>query len=194
MKSIRKYKKYEDYLDHQKEKSLDPARIKKWTNEEWDEKIVMFSSLFKRHKSFLKEGDRALCLCARTGQEVVALQNMGMDAIGVDLVAYPPLVIEADIHNLPFEDNDFDFVFSNSLDHSLYPDKFLSEMQRILKSGGHGLLHLQLIANPDKYAENILLNAEPVIQKLTNAEVVISRSLQGVPYATYQWELLFRKK
>ena len=193
MKTVRSYSDYDDYKKHQKKKTLDPVRREKWLGAEWQEKITMFTELFKRVQDVFNEGDRALCLCARTGQEVVALNDMGLDAIGVDLVEAPPLVIEGDIHDLPFEDNTFDFAFCNSFDHSLYPDKFLEEMQRVLKPGGHGLLHLQLMSNPDQYAENIITTADPVINRLTKCEMVKSRSLNGVPHATYHWELLFRK-
>jgi len=65
-----------------------------------------------------------------------------MDAIGIDIVPYEPYVILGDIHNAPFEDASVDFVFTNIFDHSIYPQKFISEMQRVLKPGGHVLMHL----------------------------------------------------
>ena len=34
MKVTREYEDYQLYLDHQKEKSDDPKRVKKWLNEE----------------------------------------------------------------------------------------------------------------------------------------------------------------
>jgi SAM-dependent methyltransferase len=191
MEVIRNYGDYEKYLDHQKEKSLDPKRVKKWQNEEWEPKIKMFTGIFESNKEFLKEGGKALGICARTGQEIIALKSLGMDAIGVDIVAYPPLVIEGDAHDLQFEDGEFDFVFTNSFDHSIYPDKFLSEMQRVLKSGGYGLIHLQLTDKVDDYTENIIVDAQPVKDLLVESEVVKEG---GLTKSCYNKEIVFKKR
>jgi SAM-dependent methyltransferase len=190
MKIVREYSSYEDYIDHQKEKSLDSKRVKKWLNEEWDQKIRMFTKIFKKNKEFLTDGGKALGICARTGQEIVALENLGMDAIGVDIAPHPPLVIQGDAHDLPFEDNEFDFVFSNSFDHSIYPDKFLSEMQRVLKPNGYGLLHLQLTKTVDDYAENIIVNSSSVKDLLDNSTVVKEEKLRR---SCYNREIVFKK-
>ena len=190
MKIVREYSSYEDYIDHQKEKSLDSKRVKKWLNEEWDQKIRMFTKIFKRNKEFLTDGGKALGICARTGQEIVALKNLGMDSIGVDIAPHPPLVIQGDAHDLPFEDNEFDFVFSNSFDHSIYPDKFLSEMQRVLKPNGFGLLHLQLTESVDNYAENIIVDSSSVKDLLKDSTVVKEEKLRR---SCYNREIVFRK-
>lgn len=193
MKIVREYKNYEDYVAHQKEKTLDPIRREKWLNNEWDKKVQMFTELFKRRINVLSNRKKAICLCARTGQEVVAMNSLGIEAVGVDLVPCDPWVIEGDIHNLGFKDGEFDLAFCNSFDHSLYPDKMLSEMQRVLCVGGYGILHLQLLENVDQYAENIVTNASQVIEYLHNSEIVVSESLRGVPFATYHWEVIFKK-
>lgn len=50
-------------------------------------------------------------------------------------------VKNVDALNTPFKDEEFDFVISNNMTHHLpYPLKFLSEMNRILKSGGYLLI------------------------------------------------------
>lgn len=193
MKIIREYDNYENYVSHQKEKTLDPVRREKWLSDEWDEKVIMFTELFKRRQNVISNCKKAICLCARTGQEVVAMKNLGIDAIGVDLVPCEPLVVEGDIHNLAFKEGEFGLAFCNSFDHSLYPEKMLSEMQRVICSGGYGILHLQLLEHVDKYAENIVTNASQVIEYLRDSKVVISESLRGVPFATYHWEVIFKK-
>jgi len=190
MNVSREYEDYQRYLDHQKEKSEDPKRVKKWLNEEWNQKIDMFTKIFKKNEEYLTDGGKALGVCARTGQEVVALNNLGMDAIGIDIAPHPPLVIEGDAHNIPFEDDEFDFVFSNSFDHSIYPDKFVSEMERVLKPGGYGLLHLQLTKKVDNYAENIITSEAPVIALLTNSIICKNEDLKR---QCYNKEIVFRK-
>ena len=77
---------------------------------------------------------KCLCFGARTGQEVVALNEIGMEAKGIDIVPQEPYVIKGDIHDAPFVDDTFDFVFTNIVDHSIYPQKFMSEIERVLKS------------------------------------------------------------
>ena len=187
MQIIREYLNYDNYVKHQKVKSLNAKRIKKWLNEDWQPRVDMFIEHFKRNKKYLS--GRALGICARTGQEIEALNILGLDAIGIDLVAYPPIVIQGDAHDLPFEDNEFDFVFSNSLDHSIYPEIFLAEMQRVLKTGGYGMLHLQITDDVDIYAENIILDHRTVIS-LLSAEVVEDREIVDI---CYNREIIFRK-
>lgn len=190
MKIIRDYNNYHDYLTHQKEKSLHPKRIEKWLNELWEPKVKMFINHFKRNEDYLTDGGKALGVCARTGQEIKALNQLGMEAIGIDIVPHPPLVIYADAHNLPFKDNHFDFVFSNSLDHSIYPKLFLNEMLRVLKTGGYGMLHLQITGQVDNYAENIILNDKSVTDILSRQKIVENREIEDI---TYNHEIVFKK-
>ena len=184
---IRKYDKYQDYLNHQKEKSLNNQRIKSWLNEQWLPKVEMFTNHFKRNIAYLN-GGKALGICARTGQEIYALNQLGMDAIGVDIVEHHPLVIYGDMHNLPFKDNTFDFVFSNSFDHSIYPDVFINEMKRVLKPNGYGMLHLQLTDEVDAYAENIILDEKEVIM-LLDCEIVKNIEIEDI---CYNREIIFK--
>ncbi len=69
-----------------------------------------------------------------------AFKNAGMDTVGVDLNNNGDLsIFEADFEKdrLPFEDNSFDAVFSKSvIEHLNNPDLYISEIHRVLKSGG----------------------------------------------------------
>ena len=115
-----------------------------------------------------------------------------MDAIGIDIVDYPPLVIYGDAHDIPFKHETFDFVFSNSLDHSIYPTKYLCEMQRVLKVGGYGLLHLQLTEDVDEYAENIYTDEKPIIEKLELLKCKIVKNIE-ITDICYNREIVFKK-
>ena len=42
----KKYGSYQEYLDHQKAKTLDPVRREKWLNDEWQEKYLYFLNEF----------------------------------------------------------------------------------------------------------------------------------------------------
>jgi len=192
------YKNYEEYIKHQKEKTNNPTKRKKWLNKEWDMKINIFRTTFQYFKdeNILKENMKCLCFGARTGQEVVALNKIGMKAIGIDIVPEKPYVIEGDVHDAPFGDESFDFVFTNIVDHSIYPEKFMTEIERVLKPGCYSLIHLQLNCKSDKYAENDIYNSESVIKLLKNSQVVVNREITEIftkEIIGMNWEILMKK-
>ena len=170
----KEYETYDEYINFQKKKTTDPIRRKKWLGIEWNMKIKIFQKKFSEYikKGFLKEGMKCICLGARTGQEVVALNNLKMDAIGIDIVEQEPNVIKGDIHDVPFEDNTFDFAFTNVFDHSIYPNKFISEIERVLKPNGYCLLHLEVDKKSDIYAENKVPTTESVIELFKKSKVL----------------------
>ena len=101
------FKSYEDYLQLQLKKTLNPKLRKLWTSKDWRRKVNAFSVSFQSlmNEGILKHEDKALCIAARVGQEVLALREIGVnDSIGVDLVPSPPLVVKGDMHMLPFGD------------------------------------------------------------------------------------------
>jgi len=194
MKLLKEYEKYDDYLEHQKEKTLDPVRRKKWLGEEWDLKLNGFSYIFGNTcQNILEEGMNALCIGARTGQEVVALKNLGIDAIGIDLVECPPHVVFGDMHDLSYDDNSFDFVFTNVFDHSLFPEKLISEVERVLKVGGYFLLQMQVHQEIDDYAENEIDSVDTDIAPLfKHSQIIVSRNIPR-NFAGMNWEILSYK-
>lgn len=153
MKKTHEYKNYEEYVNYQLEKTNDKVRQKKWLGPEWQLKIDIFTDLFKSNIELINDKKSGLCLGSRTGQEVVAFQNLGVkEVIGIDLHEFKPYTVKGDIHNLDFENETFDLEFTNIFDHSLYPEKFSSEICRTLKKGGIFILHVQT-RKGDKYTE-----------------------------------------
>ena len=121
-----------------------------------------------------------------------ALNEMGMEAIGIDIVPHKPYVIIGDIHNAPFDEKTFDFVFTNIIDHSINPQKFISEIERVLKPGGHALIQLQLNCVSDEYAENDVNSSKSVINLFNESEVIIDRE---IPFTlSMNWEFLMKKQ
>lgn len=125
--AIRKYKTYEDYIQHQKSK-LDKKHDIIVNHDRQYEQII-----YQRYTDV--KDKKVLCLAARLGGEVRGFIRRGANAIGIDLNPGKdnPDVIQGDFHNIPFQDNTFDIVFCNSIDHVLYMDKFLSEARRVTK-------------------------------------------------------------
>lgn len=64
-------------------------------------------------------------------------RRLHKDFINLDVVPFPEVDIIADVSALPFADNSFDAVVSESLlEHVTDPIKVVSEMRRVLRSGG----------------------------------------------------------
>jgi len=200
VKKIRQYNKYEEYINYQKIKTLDPVRRHKWLNEEWESKINGFKKVFARYSNILQPGTKALCIGARTGQEVVTLKGMDIEATGIDIVAHPPHVVEGDMHDLNFPDNYFDFVFSNVFDHSLNPAKKISEMERVTKTNGHILLQLQVLGVPlgadfgyDEFAEIDIDRVEHDILPLFSKSFCIVNENISKNFAGMNYEVMMKK-
>ncbi len=146
----RKYKSYKEYLEHQASKLdiLLKKRKSKWNkcvrSECFDQRVRKFINIFEKYILYMKEG-KVLCLGARNGAEVKALRKLGFkDAIGIDLNPGKSnrYVIKGDFHDMPFEDNSFDNVFTNSLDHIFDIDKLSKEIHRVLIPSGILILEI----------------------------------------------------
>jgi SAM-dependent methyltransferase len=191
----RAFRSYEEYIELQLNKTLNPRLRNLWTSRDWKRKVDVFSAMFrglmKEPGRLLRAGSKALCIGARVGQEVVALKEIGVaDAIGIDLVPYPPLVIRGDMHTHPFPNNTFDFEFSNVFDHALYPSLFVSEIERTLKPEGVAVLHVAVHKRGDKYSANDLYSADPLIALFKNSTLVHLRRVDGFGLDT---EIALRK-
>ena len=183
---------YDDYIRFQKEKTQDPIRIQKWLNDEWEEKYNGFKKLFNRNQEYLEGKSSAICLGSRTGQEVKVLLDLGIEAIGIDLVPFHPYTIEGDIHNLTYPNNSFDLIFTNILDHSLYPERFISEIERVSRSSGIIIIHMQLGIDGDMYSENIICDPISIINLFKKSKMIQSREISN-SFDGMNWELILEK-
>ena len=189
----RKYEEYNDYVAYQSKKTTDPEKIKKWTGPEWQQKIDGFTDEFKRFPQLFTPGKRVLCIGARTGQEVVALKEMGIDAVGIDLVPFPPHVVEGDMHNLEFEDSSFEAVFTNVFDHSIYPEKLCSEIERVLTPGGFAFLQFQVNIRQDEFTEVVLGDPNLDVVSLFNKSFCLRSDFIDKNFAGMNYEIVMLK-
>lgn len=173
---------YDDYVKLQMSKTADPVRRSVWLGKEWQSKIDIFSKyfegLFSRYPINGNRESRALCVGARTGQEVVALQQMKLDAIGIDLVPNEPYVIYGDFHSMPFASGYFQFVFTNVFDHALYPDKLVAEMERVTAKNGLIVVHLSLKSKTDSFGVTEVGDQEGVLELFKSSKVLSSNKLK----------------
>ncbi|ESQ54835.1 hypothetical protein EUTSA_v10026103mg [Eutrema salsugineum] len=187
------YASYEAYIQHQLKKTQNPKLREVWTTRDWDRKVRVFSTFFRRLKErgLLSNGSKALSIGARVGQEVAALRLIGVeDSVGIDLVPRPPLVVKGDFHAQPFDAETFDFEFSNVFDHALYPEKFVGEIERTLKPGGVCVIHVSIHGKTDKYSANDLYSVKPLVNLFKRSKVVEVRKIDGFGLDT---EIVFRK-
>jgi len=191
--NLNNHKSYENYLTHQQVKTKDPQKIKKWLNNEWEIKYNGFKNIFNRNYKYLKNKNNALCLGARTGQEVKALIDLGIKTIGIDLVEFLPYTIKGDIHNLKYKEGEFDLLFTNIMDHSLYPQKFCLEMQRVCSIHGIIIIHFQLGESQDKYTETIINDPEIIISYFDKVSILESRKINNI-HDFLDWEIILRKE
>ncbi len=191
--NVYKFDNYKDYIDLQKIKTLDSKKRSLWLKEEWESKLNYFESVFSQIiiEHNIKEGSNSLCLGARTGQEVEAFKNLKIESIGIDIVPNEPLVIYGDIHDIPFEENKFDIVFTNIVDHSLYPDKLVYETERVCKSGGIILFHITVGKSTDKFGVTEIASAK-YIEELFKNSLVLKSSYMN-PWHGLNWEIILKK-
>jgi SAM-dependent methyltransferase len=190
----RYYDEYEEYLKFQAIKTLDPDKRKKWLGEEWRLKIDGFKQEFSKIGNLLKKDFKCLCIGARTGQEVIALKELGIDnVIGIDIVEHLPDVIKGDMHNLEFDADEFDFVYTNILDHSIYPEKLFSEVERVLKVQGLFYLQIQFGLDQDEYTEYVVKNPFHDVVTLAKKSYCIGINQFDRNFAGMNLEYLFQK-
>ncbi|KAJ9163842.1 hypothetical protein P3X46_023470 [Hevea brasiliensis] len=188
------YSSYNAYIQHQLNKSLNPKLRNIWKTRDWDRKVRVFAQFFDslKQRNLLSNASKALSIGARVGQEVEALRRIGVsDSIGIDLVPCPPLVVKGDFHAQPFENETYDFEFSNVFDHALYPWKFVGEIERTLKEGGVCVLHVALSRRADKYSANDLYSVGPLVELFKESELIEVKKVDGFGLDT---EVVFRKK
>jgi SAM-dependent methyltransferase len=81
---------------------------------------------------------KALIIGCRTEEEIFLFKGYGLhDVRAIDISSYSPLIELGDMHQLPYEDSSFDFVFcAYTISYSANPRQAASEMIRVLRNGG----------------------------------------------------------
>lgn len=136
---IKRIFNYKFYLFHQKLKSF--FRLEK-LNDSYNSRLKEFEKEFKNIEFLgLK---KILCVAARLGTEVHALRNLNYDAIGIDIFVTKnnKYVRYGEFENIPYENQTFDAVYTNSVDHIYDLEKTVNEIDRVLNTRGYLLLSL----------------------------------------------------
>lgn len=192
MNKLLKTKEHLAYIEHQKEKTTNPEKIKKWLGKEWSLKLNGFKKIFSQHEGVFNKSGKCVGLGSRTGQEIAALREMGYkDSIGVDLVAFEPYTIEGDFHKLPFDNNSVSLIYSNAVDHVLNPKLWSQEINRVLSKGGYILFHMRMADDHDEYSVFQFNDVQGnLIDKYFKSYKVILNKPIEENFAAMDWELL----
>jgi SAM-dependent methyltransferase len=88
----------------------------------------------------ISKNSNVLVIGPRNEEDILTLIGNGFNKkniIGLDLISYSPYIEVGDMHNTRFEDSTFDVIICGwTLSYSHRPDKFASEVLRIIKDGG----------------------------------------------------------
>ncbi|CAM8977013.1 unnamed protein product [Rhodiola kirilowii] len=142
---------------------------------DWTKAVRFYTSMFQDLISdgYLTRSSKALCVETQTGEDVLALREIGiLDSVGVWKKALKPLVVAGVAHQLPFANNTYDFVFSGGegLDRSSRQLDYASEVSRTLKLKGFLVVHS---VSTDEYSFNSLLDL------FDSCKLVRSRVIDG---------------
>jgi len=157
----RKYKNYDKYLSHQSKK-LDigiKKKIKKFMSGYFDKNTKSFRKRIECFKQYIN-GDDVLCLGARLGSEVCAFRELGFkNSIGIDLNPGDnnKYVIKGDFHKMPFDDNSFDCIYSNCIDHAWNLRDLSKETYRVLRKNGMLIFEIDHLLKKNKKRRKELL-------------------------------------
>ncbi|XP_068668499.1 uncharacterized protein [Aristolochia californica] len=132
-----------------------------WTSREWRQTVEYYSSVFQDliGMGVLSPASKALCIETPTGQDVLALREVGVpDAIGIYKKASRPLVIKGNSSHHPFDNETFDFIFAGGgvVDRTVKMDEFAAEICRTLKPEGFVVVHTA--STKDLYSMSSFLN------------------------------------
>jgi SAM-dependent methyltransferase len=134
---VLRYKKYKDYQSYKDNQVVKPRQKEEYIRQKSTRKYNDFLRSFEKFNPFFGGMRRILCLGARFGEEVKAFRDLGHYALGVDLYAdETDLVVEGDWNNLLFEDNSYDVIYTNSIDHCYDLKVMINEIGRVLTPDG----------------------------------------------------------
>jgi hypothetical protein len=163
MKQIRQYATYDEYIKHQSYRYIKSSTRNKFLSH-FDVRLEKYTERFGvlKQKKYIKEGQNVLCLGARFGEECLAFQHYGLKTKGIDLVPTPPLVEKGDFMKLDIFD-EYDLCYTNSIDHALDLNVFLTNIHVALKNDGLFFVDI-FIENKDKLEVQFFENKNSIVE------------------------------
>lgn len=178
-----------------------PAAFIPWETGKPDEQLVELVG-----SGIIRKGAKVIDLGCGLGTQTVYLAEKGFDAIGIDIsetavkkakkraedTGVNANFVAGDVTNMPFEDEQFDFVYDRGCLHHLLPEKrdlYASEIKRITSPGGlFSLLVFADVITPEEgerlfLSDFKILQANPVILRFPDGgeRLIINALLQKKP-------------
>jgi SAM-dependent methyltransferase len=176
------YKKYETYKDYTEDQVARVRGREDYIRQKSERKLSDFLVDFVRFDNYIPTGCRILCLGARFGEEVKAFRKLGYDAVGIDLWADEgDLVIKGDWNDLPFE-NEFDVIYTNSIDHANSIETLIEQIKKALKPNGMVVIALDqnhTHAAGDKTIQRKFDNPQRYEAMLWNKDEDVTSAFEG---------------
>ena len=128
-----------------------------------------YNENYQKFVDLMSENCKVLDAGCGNGKNMIYIKNKFIEVVGIDfseklieICKNKSLnVINADIRNLPFKDNSFNFVMSIAVIHHLSCEedryKSINEMLRVCKPGGKVLISLWAFEQPEKSRFNFIL-------------------------------------
>ena len=151
---------------------------------------------------------KVLCIGCGFGQEVMLFKEKGYEATGItyckeDIKNAKKIlelnILEADMHDLPIEDNSFDLVFVRQVfEHSLSPYIVLSEISRVTKNGFYVVIFLPHIYEWSMHDRHIMIPTKYQLECLAlKFNLILSDHLIDISSVHRKWNsyvYIFKKE
>ena len=124
---------YAEYVEQQ----IWKTRGKLFTNSR--SRLDIYVDLVLEHCTNLSSNPKVLSIGPRNHFELDSMSDRGLSNVtGVDLWPTDSRIVKGDMHDLPFEDSQFDLVFaSHVFEHSYDFSKVAQQVARVLKPNGY---------------------------------------------------------
>ena len=180
------YESYDQYLEHQKHGMKHKGESVIFGR--FNRDVERFKGNFKELDWLLKDKKKAICLGARSGAEVKALRDLGIDAIGIDVEpgTNNKYVEYGDFHDIQYNDKLFNIIYTNVLDHVYDLPRCLDEIKRIMTDDG--VFILEVVAGyeedgwPGDHESAYWAKAEDLITEVEQYGFKRKTKIQKVPY------------
>lgn len=147
------------------------TEVKNFYDNNYDKFNSTRYSVWNEVKKFIDtipDNSKVLDVGCGNGKNMTYIKNKSINVIGVDFseklleICEKKLlnVVKADVRNLPFDDDTFDYVISIAVIHHLstekYRQKSINEMLRVCKSNGKVLISTWAFEQPDMSKFNFI--------------------------------------
>ena len=176
MIKVKRHKTHNEYLDYIKSEfqNVENERIEKLDQRNF------YSQVFSRISS-LSDVESCLCIGDRDHLLNETLVSLGVKkVVSVDAIKRTESTLVCDAHSMPIDDESFDLVYTDILRYSSNPEKFINEVERVLKVGGVLLLHVPSGENDFKNRD-VLVFDDPIYDVMTKTNTLFCSSVNQVP-------------